>query len=133
MEQPIITIKDLTYRYRGQKRNAIESISLEVNPGEFIAIMGASEAGKSTLAACINGLVPHFFRGKFSGEVQVCGKNTRTSRVAEMAEVTGMVFQDFEAQLFSTNVELEVAFGLENFNVPREEIARRVDEALRFV
>ncbi|WP_299028942.1 energy-coupling factor transporter ATPase [uncultured Thermanaerothrix sp.] len=133
MEQPIISIKDLTYRYRGQKRNAIEHISLDVMPSEFIAIMGASEAGKSTLAASINGLVPHFFRGKFSGEVQVCGKSTHASRVAEMAEVTGMVFQDFEAQLFSTNVELEVAFGLENFNVPREEITRRVDEALRFV
>ncbi|MCX8024442.1 MAG: energy-coupling factor transporter ATPase [Thermanaerothrix sp.] len=133
MESPIISIKDLTYRYRGQKRNAIEHITLDVMPGEFIAIMGASEAGKSTLAACINGLIPHFFRGKFSGEVEVCGKNTCSSRVAEMAEVTGMVFQDFEAQLFSTNVELEVAFGLENFNVPRDEISRRVNEALQFV
>lgn len=133
MSTPVITVRDLNYRYRGQKRKALDGISFDVEQGQFVAIMGPSEAGKSTLAACINGLVPHFFQGKFSGDVEVYGKNTRATRVAEMAELTGMVFQDFEAQLFSTSVELEVAFGPENLQVPREEIARRVDESLKFV
>lgn len=101
--------------------------------GDFVVVMGASEAGKITLAACINGLIPHFFKGKFVGDVEVYGKNTRSTLVAEMSEITGMVFQDYEAQLFSTNVELEVAFGPENFNVPRDEITRRIDENLALV
>lgn len=133
MSKPVVSVKELQYRYRGQKRYALDGISFEVMQGDFIVVMGASEAGKSTLAACINGLIPHFFKGKFVGDVEVYGKNTRATTVAEMAGVTGMVFQDFEAQLFSTNVELEVAFGPENFNVPHDEIARRIDENLTLV
>ena len=95
--------------------------------------MGPTEAGKSTLAATINGLVPHFFKGRFDGTVTVLGRNTREASVAELSERVGMVFQDFEAQLFSTNVELEVAFGPENLGLLREEMVRRVDESLRLV
>src|SRR5512142_2619095 len=128
-----VQIRDLFYRYRGTKRPALENVSLEAAQGDFVVVMGPSEAGKSTLAACINGLVPHFFKGKFLGDVIVLGKNTREATVAEMSEQVGMVFQDFEAELFSTNVELEVAFGPENFAVPHDEIGRRIDENLRLV
>lgn len=133
MPNPVVTIKDLKYRYRDQKRNALDDINLELNEGDFLVIMGPSEAGKSTLAATFNGLVPHFFKGKFKGDVQIFGRNTRDFTVAEMAKDVGMVFQDFEAQLFSTNVELEIAFGPENFGVPRDEISRRIDENLKLV
>ncbi len=130
---PAVLIRDLTYRYRGTKRPALANVSLEAGQGDFVVVMGPSEAGKSTLAACINGLVPHFFKGKFQGDVIVLDKNTRDTTVAEMSEQVGMVFQDFEAELFSTDVELEVAFGPENFAVPHDEIARRIDENLRLV
>ncbi|KPL70009.1 cobalt ABC transporter ATP-binding protein [Ornatilinea apprima] len=133
MPNPVVTIKDLKYRYRDQKRNALDDINLELNEGDFLVIMGPSEAGKSTLAATFNGLVPHFFKGKFKGDVQIFGRNTRDFTVAEMAKDVGMVFQDFEAQLFSTNVELEIAFGPENFGVPPAEISRRIDENLKLV
>ncbi|MCU0520415.1 MAG: energy-coupling factor transporter ATPase [Anaerolineae bacterium] len=133
MTEPAIAIKGLTYRYRGTKKNAIEAIDLELEKGEFLVLMGPSEAGKSTLAACINGLIPHFHKGKLAGDVIVYGKNTREHTVSQMAEDVGLVFQDFEAQLFSTNVELEIAFGPENFAVPREEIAHRIDENLAYV
>ncbi len=133
MDEPVIHIEDLRYRYRGQKQYALDGISLDVAQGEFLVVMGPSEAGKSTLAACINGLIPHFHKGRFRGQVVVMGRNTREHTVAQMAEVVGLVFQDFEAQLFSTNVELEVAFGPENFAVPRDEIARRIDENLKLV
>ncbi len=133
MAEPVISIKKLGYRYRGQKERALEDISLDISQGDFLVVMGPSEAGKSTLAATINGLVPHFFRGKFEGQVDVCGKNTQDHTVAVMAEEVGMVFQDFEAQLFSTNVELEVAFGPENFAVPRDEIERRIEKNLHLV
>lgn len=133
MADPAVIIKDLQYHYRGQMNLALDRINLEVQKGEFLMVMGPSEAGKSTLAETINGLIPHFHPGREKGEVTVLGRNTRKQTVAQMAEVVGMVFQDFEAQLFSTNVELEVAFGPENFGVEREEIKRRVDENLTYV
>lgn len=133
MSEPIISINDLQYRYRGQKSFALDGINLTQNSGEFLMIMGPSEAGKSTLAATINGLIPHFHMGKLGGSVTVMGRDTKEFSVAQMAEIVGMVFQDFEAQLFSTNVELEVAFGPENFAVDRNEIRTRIDENLNYV
>ncbi|MFN2233029.1 MAG: ABC transporter ATP-binding protein [Anaerolineales bacterium] len=133
MTEPSISIKDLKFRYRGEKELALDGISLDISKGEFLMIMGASEAGKSTLATCFNGLIPHYTRGAFKGDVVVLGVNTADSSVPQLAENVGIVFQDFEAQLFSTNVELEIAFGPENFAVPREEIGRRIDENLKYV
>ena len=133
MSDPTVSIKDLKYRYRGEKKLALDGISLDIPKGEFLVIMGASEAGKSTLATCFNGLIPHYMKGAFKGEVIVQGINTAESSVPQLAEYVGIVFQDFEAQLFSTNVELEIAFGPENFAVPREEIALRIDENLKYV
>lgn len=133
MSEPIVTIRDLHYRYRGQKEFALDGIDLDLSRGEFLVVMGPSEAGKSTLAATINGLIPHFQKGKLIGDVTVMGRKTRENTVAQMSEIVGMVFQDFEAQLFSTNVELEVAFGPENFAVDREEIGRRINENLDYV
>ena len=130
---PALSIRNLTYRYRGQKKSALNGVSLDVARGDSLVIMGRTEAGKSTLTATINGLVPHFFKGRIDGTVNVLGRNTSETTVAELSEHVGMVFQDFEAQLFSTNVELEVAFGPENLGLPREEIARRIDENLRLV
>src|SRR5437588_229349 len=132
MTERVVQIRDLQYRYRGQKDNVLQDISLDVRKGEFVAVMGPSEAGKSSLCATLNGLIPHFHKGRFRGEVNICGRSTRESTVAQLAETVGIVFQDFEAQLFSTSVELEVAFGPENFGVAREEIARRIEENLTY-
>jgi len=133
MPDSIVSIRDLKFRYRGEKKLALDGISLEISKGEFLVVMGASEAGKSTLAACFNGLIPHYMKGAIKGEVIVQGINTAESSVPQLAQNVGIVFQDFEAQLFSTNVELEVAFGPENFAVPREEIGRRIEENLQYV
>jgi len=133
MVENAVTIKDLKFRYRGEKKIALNGISLDIPKGEFLFIMGASEAGKSTLATCLNGLIPHYTKGRIKGEVIIEGINTQESSVPKLAEKVGIVFQDFEAQLFSTSVELEVAFGPENFAVPREEIGRRIEENLRYV
>src|SRR5215213_11377958 len=127
---PAVSIKDLAYTYRGQKEPALDRVSLDVAEGEFVVVMGPSGAGKSTLCVSLNGLIPHFFRGRMEGEVRIEGRSTREGRVGEFAKEVGLVFQDFEAQLFSTNVALEVAFGPENFKVDREEMARRVKSVL---
>jgi len=131
--EPAVSIEGLGYRYRGRERPALRGVDLEVAGGEFVVVMGHSGAGKSTLCAALNGLVPRFFRGSMEGEVRIRGRPTRGRRVGELAREVGLVFQDFEAQLFSTNVELEVAFGLENFAVEREKMRERVREALRMV
>jgi energy-coupling factor transporter ATP-binding protein EcfA2 len=131
--EPAVRIENLSYRYRGQKRLALHGVNLEIQRGEFVVVMGPSEAGKSTLAESLNGLVPHFFRGKLWGNVVVLGADTCERTVAQMAERVGLVFQDFESQLFSTNVALEVAFGLENFSVAWEEMDERVHRALNLV
>src|SRR4028118_398604 len=128
--EPAISIRELAYRYRGQEKPALDGVDLDVAEGEFVVVMGHSGAGKSTLCTSLNGLIPHFFRGRMQGEVRVEGRSTREGKVGEFAQEVGLVFQDFEAQLFSTNVALEVAFGPENFQVEREEMVRRVESGL---
>jgi len=95
--------------------------------------MGASGAGKSTLAKCLNRIVPEFEGGAFAGVVRVGGRSLDGARVWEVAPQVGMVFQDFEAQLFSTNVAHEVAFAMEQVGMDREEMVRRIRPALEAV
>lgn len=98
-----------------------------------VVLMGHSGAGKSTLCCTLNGLVPRFFRGQYEGRVLVKGEEVARRKVAEMSRIVGLVLQDFEAQLFSTNVELEMAFGPENHCLPRPEIEHRIHRYLSFV
>lgn len=133
MTEKAIVVNDYSFRYRGSKELALDNVSLEVPKGEFVVLMGASEAGKSTLCVSMNGLIPHYQKGKIKGNITILGNDTQENRIADMAEYVGLVFQDFEAQLFSTNVELEIAFGPENFGIERREIARRIEENLAYV
>jgi energy-coupling factor transport system ATP-binding protein len=128
--EPAVSIEGLAYRYRGQQKPALKGVNLEVAEGEFVVVMGSSGAGKSTLCVSLNGLIPHFFKGKMEGTVRVGGRPTSEGKVGEFAQEVGLVFQDFEAQLFSTNVALEVAFGPENFRVERGEMIERVERVL---
>ncbi len=128
-----ISIQDLSFTYAETTRPALQHVNGEVEEGTFVVIMGHEGAGKSTLCYSLNALVPRFFRGKYAGRVVVHDVEVARARVAEMSRRVGLVLQDFEAQLFSTSVELEVAFGPENLRLPRDEIERRIDRYLRFV
>jgi len=128
-----VEMEDLQFTYDGSPAPALRRIHLAIKPGEMVGIMGASGAGKSTLAKCLNRLVPAFERGDFRGVVRLGGQTLEHARVAEVAPMVGMVFQDFEAQLFSTSVALEVAFTMQQIGMPREEIAGRIGPALAAV
>src|SRR5918992_4182251 len=131
--ETVVSVRNLGYRYRGRRDAALRGVDLEIGEGEFVVVMGPSGAGKSTLCVSLNCLIPHFFRGRMEGEVRIRGRSTREGKVGEFAREVGLVFQDFEAQLFSTNVALEVAFGPENLGVEREEMVRRVESVLKRV
>jgi energy-coupling factor transport system ATP-binding protein len=130
---PAAEMQGVEFTYDGAAVPALRGIDLTLSPGEMVGIMGASGAGKSTLAKCLNRLVPAFEAGEFRGVVRIGGRALDGVPVSDVAPIVGMVFQDFEAQLFSTNVALEVAFTMQQIGMRREEIAARIPPALAAV
>jgi energy-coupling factor transporter ATPase len=127
----IIETKNLTYTYPGVTKTSISDVSIKVEKGEFVLITGPSGCGKTTLCRCFNGLIPHFYQGELKGEITVAGMDTRKHQTYAMAKSVGLVFQNPENQLFALSIEKDVAFGLENLGVPREEMRKRVEWALK--
>jgi energy-coupling factor transporter ATPase len=127
---PIIETRNLTYTYPGASRPSISDVSIKVEKGQFVLITGPSGCGKTTLCRTFNGLIPHFYQGELKGEITVAGQDATKHPTYEMAKHVGLVFQNPENQLFALSVEKDVAFGLENLGVSREEMRKRVDWAL---
>ena len=127
----IIETGGLTYTYPGMTRPSIEDVSIRLETGEFVILTGPSGCGKTTLCRCFNGLIPHFYQGKLEGALVVAGLRVEEHPIYELARHVGLVFQNPENQLFALSVEKDVAFGLENLGVPRDEIKERVDWALQ--
>jgi energy-coupling factor transporter ATP-binding protein EcfA2 len=132
---PIIQVDDLSYAYPSTRKGdaptwVLQRINLEIEAGEFVALMGPTGAGKTTLGMALNGIVPQSTGGLIRGDVRIAGLNTKRHAVSELARLVGMVFQEPEHQLFNRDVESEVAFGLENLGLPREEMKGRVHWAL---
>ncbi len=109
---------------------ALANLSFHIGEGELVLVAGPSGSGKSTLLRCLNGLVPHFYGGRFAGHVRVAGLDTRTHEPRDLAALVGFVFQDPESQFVTGRVADEIAFGLENFNVPPATLRLRVEEVL---
>ena len=126
----MIQIQELTFKYTGSKHNALENITLEIEKGGFVGIIGESGAGKTTLCNCINGLIPHHYTGDFYGSVKVDGDDTFDIDAGKLALKVGSVFQDIESQLTGYFVEDEILFGLENFGIPADQIEKRICSAL---
>ena len=127
----MIKAENLSFSYEseGAEVKVFENLNIEIEDGEFVAVLGHNGSGKSTFAKHLNAiLLPK------SGRVTVCGIDTADeSRLLELRKNVGMVFQNPDNQIVATVVEEDVAFGLENLGVPRDEMRRRVDEALKTV
>jgi energy-coupling factor transporter ATPase len=127
----IIETRNLTYTYPGGTKQSISDVSIRIEKGEFTLITGPSGCGKTTLCRCFNGLIPHFYQGEMKGNMIIAGLNVTEHPIYELAKRVGLVFQNPENQLFALSVEKDVAFGLENLGIPREEMRKKVDWALQ--
>jgi energy-coupling factor transporter ATP-binding protein EcfA2 len=108
----------------------IDGLDLQVHESEWLAVMGASDVGKTTLCLLLAGLAPHLTAGTMEGRVIVAGRDTAQHPPPALADAVGLLFQEPEAQLFNPTVEAEVAWGLENLGLPVADIRERVDEML---
>jgi energy-coupling factor transporter ATP-binding protein EcfA2 len=108
----------------------VDGLDLQVHDGEWLAVMGPSDAGKTTLCLLLAGLAPHLTAGTMEGRIIIAGRDTHQHPPPALADTVGLLFQEPEAQLFSPTVEAEVAWGLENLGLPVAEIQARVDEML---
>jgi energy-coupling factor transporter ATP-binding protein EcfA2 len=131
--KPALEISNLSFRYQRREDYALHDLSFQVQPGEVLLIAGASGCGKTTLMRCINGLIPRTYQGDLKGEISIFGKLVSDMHMPELSQRVGTILQDPERQIVGSYVLNEVAFGLENLGLPREEILDRVDETLRFL
>ena len=127
-----INLQNVTYKYPLTKEPVLQNLSLQVQEGEFVSVIGPNGAGKSTLCYALAGFVPHFFKGEISGEIEVDGKLSSKSTLDTWVLNVGLAFQNPFNQISGAKYTVfeEIAFGLENIGVPRDEMKKRVEDAM---
>ncbi|WP_031517757.1 ABC transporter ATP-binding protein [Streptomyces sp. NRRL F-5123] len=126
----MIRFEQVSFRYAEGAEPALSGVDFEVPEGEMCLVVGPSGVGKSTLLGAVSGLVPHFTGGHLGGRVSVAGRDTRTHRPRDLADVVGTVGQDPLSHFVTDTVEDELAYGMESLGVPPETMRRRVEETL---
>ena len=130
-----IKIENLKYRYPNTTKLALDGLDFEIEKGSFIGIIGENGAGKSTLCQAFNGLVPGFFKGAYGGKVLIEDIEVAKTTVSKLCQKVGLVFQNPFNQLSGAKETVfeEIAFGLQNFGVPKEEMISRVNEVMELL
>lgn len=130
-----IRVENLKYKYPDTDRLALDGITCDIKPGEFIGVIGKNGSGKSTFCQALIGLVPNFYRGAYGGKVFIDDIEVKNVEVDELCQKVGMVFQNPFNQVTGSKLSVyeEIAFGLENFGIPREEMKERIDESLELL
>ena len=128
-----IQIQDLSYTYPSREKPTLNEINTQIAPSDFVLLTGPTGCGKSTLLRTINGLIPHSSSGTLTGSVHINQTNVSVQPLATTCQQVALLFQNPEEQLFCTNVEDEIAFGLENLGFPPEKIRQRIVLALQQV
>ncbi|MCH8994728.1 MAG: energy-coupling factor ABC transporter ATP-binding protein [Chloroflexi bacterium] len=126
----MIIVQGLGFSFPQAAQPVLDNVSFTIAPGELVLVVGPSGSGKSTLLRCLNGLVPHFHGGLFSGQVVVDGRDTRDHQPRDLADAVGMVFQEPESQMVAETVTDEITFGMENLGLPRAAMRKRIEEVL---
>lgn len=129
----MISLEDFSYRYDGSDLPALQEINLTIREGEFILLAGPSGCGKTTLALALAGFLFSQYDGEFSGSADVFGRNPAKEPIFNIADLVGLVQQNPENQFCTLMVEDEIAFGLENRQVPRDEIESKLAWSLEAV
>lgn len=128
MKKSIVSLREVSFQYDDQERYALNNVTFDIFEGEWLAIVGHNGSGKSTMAKLLNGL-----QFPKSGEITVCGLLLNEETIWDIRKQLGMVFQNPDNQFVGTTVQDDVAFGLENMGVPRNEMVHRVEDALKKV
>ncbi|HWV50025.1 MAG TPA: ABC transporter ATP-binding protein, partial [Microbacterium sp.] len=126
-------MRDLSLTHAGAAHPSPRDVSFEIEPGEVVLVLGPSGSGKSTLTLALNGLIPQSVPADIAGVVEVNGRSTMNTPVAELSTDVAMVFQDPDAQLVTGTLLDEIAFALENLLLPVPEVLARSEDALRRV
>lgn len=133
MTDPALSIDRLTFRYRDRADPTLRDVSFDLAAGELLLLAGSSGSGKTTLIRCINGLIPRSYKGELTGQIRILGQEISGQPLAQISQMVGTVLQDPERQILGSRVRNEVAFGLENLALERDEIAARVHRALEYL
>ena len=123
----MITFKNFNYKYIESEQLNIEDLSLHIKKGECVLFTGSSGCGKTTILRVVNGLAPEFFDGGYSGELKVAHLKIG-DRLKEFSKIVGSVFQNPKNQFFNLDSTSELAFSMENYGYPREDITKRIKE-----
>ncbi len=125
----MLRTNQVSFRYP-QNGHGLSPFSLQISPAKLTLVTGSSGSGKSTLARCLMGLIPHLYNGEMTGEVWLDGERTADLSMWQLAQKSGMVFQNPSAQMLAPTVEDEIIFGLENLGLERSEISERLERYL---
>jgi energy-coupling factor transport system ATP-binding protein len=132
-KQTIIEFCDFSFQYYSQSEPTLHNIDLKINRGEKILIVGPSGSGKSTLGNCLNGLIPFSYRGEIQGSLKINGLETKEQDIFKLSKMIGTVLQDTDGQFVGLTVGEDIAFVLENDNVPNAEMYKRVKRVAEMV
>jgi energy-coupling factor transporter ATP-binding protein EcfA2 len=128
--KPPLIVENLSCRYLTREAPAFQGVSFHLEAGQIVLVAGTSGSGKTTLLRCINGLIPRSYQAEISGRILLNGEDPSDLTLAEISQIVGTVLQDPERQILGAFVRNEVAFGLENLGVPRDEMNERIEASL---
>jgi energy-coupling factor transport system ATP-binding protein len=131
--QVIIEFRDFSFQYYSQSEPTLHNINLKIQRGEKILIIGPSGSGKSTLGHCLNGLIPFSYKGEIKGSLKINGLETKEQDIFQLSKMIGTVLQDADGQFVGLTVGEDIAFALENDNIPNVDMHERVKRVATMV